>query len=289
MKVFLSWSGERSRKMAEALKTWLPDVLQAVQPWISSQDISKGSRGLKDIADELSEVNFGIVCVTAQNQFSQWVNFEAGALSKQMGESLVVPLLLDIKIAELTGPLSQFQATDSASKEDVLQLMRDINAALGDSGITGDRLGRAFDRYWPDLEEQLNGIRVEDGNSQPVRSSTDMLEEALVLIRQQERRIARLDDDVRLRFQEREAGRYIQIPAEDRVIRVEGEDRVIRFEGSRSGNPLAGMILAELQTVATSLGIGGAQRMRKSQVIDAIEERMKSEGLSLRDVIDRPN
>lgn len=76
MKVFLSWSGERSQRMAEIQKTWLPDVLQAVEPWVSSQDISKGSRGLRDVADELAEFNFGIVCVTAEKQKSQWVNFE---------------------------------------------------------------------------------------------------------------------------------------------------------------------------------------------------------------------
>ncbi|MFJ8081922.1 TIR domain-containing protein [Streptomyces sp. NPDC096205] len=276
MKVFLSWSGKRSQKMAEALKTWLPDVLQAVHPWISSQDISKGSRGLKDIADELAEVNFGIICVTAENQKSQWVNFEAGALSKQMGESLVVPLLLDIKIAELTGPLAQFQATESASKEDVYQLMKDINAALGDSGITSDRLSRAFDRYWPDLEEQLKGIRAEEGSGEHVRSSTDMLEELLVLIRQQERRITRLSDDVRILFQAPDPDRYIQIPAEDRVIKV---------EAARYRSPFEGMALAELQGIASALGIREAHRLRKSQIIKVVQDHMESQGLSLRDVM----
>ncbi|MFE5968240.1 toll/interleukin-1 receptor domain-containing protein [Streptomyces sp. NPDC056463] len=276
MRVFLSWSGERSKKMAETLKTWLPDVLQAVQPWISSQDISKGSRGLREIADELAEVNFGIICVTAENQASQWVNFEAGALSKQMGESLVVPLLLDIKTTELTGPLAQFQATESASKEDVKQLMGDVNTALGDSGITDDRLARAFDRAWPDLEEKLESIRGEGGSSNPARSTTDMLEELLVLMRQQDRRIARLDDEVRITFQERDTDRSTKISAEDRVIRV---------EASKYGDPFPGLTLTRVQEIASNLGIRDVQHLREGKLIEEILRRMESQGLSFGDVM----
>ncbi|WP_036327437.1 Rho termination factor N-terminal domain-containing protein, partial [Microbispora sp. ATCC PTA-5024] len=41
----------------------------------------------------------------------------------------------------------------------------------------------------------------------------------------------------------------------------------------RSGTGLAGMVLPELQAMATSLGITGTGRMRKSQLIAAIQEK----------------
>lgn len=62
MKLFLSWSGTVSQRIAEALREWLPNVVQSVQPWMSSEDIEKGVRWSIDIAAELSQTRVGILC-----------------------------------------------------------------------------------------------------------------------------------------------------------------------------------------------------------------------------------
>ena len=36
MHVFISWSGERSKALAVALRDWLPLVLHYVEPWVFS-------------------------------------------------------------------------------------------------------------------------------------------------------------------------------------------------------------------------------------------------------------
>lgn len=82
MKVFISWSGERSKKVALIFHEWLPQVIQSLEPFASSEDIEKGSRWNTDIAQELKESTFGLICVTKDNLSAPWLNFEAGALSK---------------------------------------------------------------------------------------------------------------------------------------------------------------------------------------------------------------
>ena len=89
MKVFLSWSGSRSHKVALVFRDWLPSVIQEIVPYVSSEDIDKGARWSTDIAKELSDSKFGILCVTRDNINAPWLTFEAGALSKTMDKAFV--------------------------------------------------------------------------------------------------------------------------------------------------------------------------------------------------------
>lgn len=41
MKIFVSWSGKRSKAVAELMSDWLKCVIQASQPWISTRDIDR--------------------------------------------------------------------------------------------------------------------------------------------------------------------------------------------------------------------------------------------------------
>jgi hypothetical protein len=131
MKVFLSWSGELSHKIAIELREWLPFVIQSVEPYVSSEDIDKGTRWSIDIAKELENSSFGILCVTPQNLDAPWLNFEAGALSKAFNTASVSPFLFGLKPSDLKkSPLLQFQST-LYDKKDFLKLIYSINNSLG--------------------------------------------------------------------------------------------------------------------------------------------------------------
>ena len=67
MKVFISWSGDMSKNVAEAIREWLPSVLQTVKPYFTPSDIEKGTRWSSDIASELDDSKAGIFCVTSEN------------------------------------------------------------------------------------------------------------------------------------------------------------------------------------------------------------------------------
>lgn len=57
MKVFISWSGERSQALALALRDWLPLVLHYVEPWLLEADVSAGDRWVQAVAKELEASN----------------------------------------------------------------------------------------------------------------------------------------------------------------------------------------------------------------------------------------
>lgn len=84
MKIFISWSGDRSELLAKALRDWFPLVLHYVDPWLSQSDIQAGERWGIEVAKELETCNFGVICVTKENLNSPWILFEAGALAKSM-------------------------------------------------------------------------------------------------------------------------------------------------------------------------------------------------------------
>lgn len=181
MKVFISWSGTRSQAIAHALRDWLPDVLQTVEPFLSSADIEAGQRWSQELAEQLDKTSFGLVCVTADNQDAPWLNFEAGALAKALGASTVVPLLDDLKPTDLTGPLSQFQAK-LVTREGLEDIVAAINGAMP-APLSDERLKRAVGRSWPELEEKLEHLRAARTESHSPRGDRDLLEEILSRVR----------------------------------------------------------------------------------------------------------
>ena len=187
MKVFLSWSGHKSHEVALAMRDWLPSVIQTIEPYVSSEDIDKGARWSTDIAKELEDSTFGILCVTKENIEAPWLLFEAGALSKMMDKSYVCPFIFDLKRAEVKGPILQFQST-IFEKSDVKKLIFSINKACGEVALKEEFLGRTFDVWWPTLEENLNKITDSKEVENAVETKVDginneILEEILELSR----------------------------------------------------------------------------------------------------------
>ncbi|MDQ6910973.1 MAG: toll/interleukin-1 receptor domain-containing protein [Actinomycetota bacterium] len=127
MKVFISWSGRRSHEVAEALSGWLKKVIQSAEPWTSSE-MERGVKWLAEISKSLDAHSIGILCVTPGNMKAPWLNFEAGALSKQIGDEVrVIPYLLDFRSPnELQPPLGQFNAS-LADEQGTFDLVETLN------------------------------------------------------------------------------------------------------------------------------------------------------------------
>src|SRR5215216_6597371 len=208
MLVFISWSGSRSKRVAEALEKWLSMVLQAVNPWLSL-DIEKGARWSPVIAERLEQSKVGIICVSRDNVDSHWLLFEAGALSKTK-DAYVCTLLIDLRPADLSAPLAQFQAT-TTEKEDIRRLAHTINSAVqrcGECSPSDQVLNDTFEALWPILNTVLKEVVQSSGesdSSKKLRADRELLEEIVEILRHREQRQVQLptiDDEIaRLRGQ----------------------------------------------------------------------------------------
>ncbi|MBI3546848.1 MAG: toll-Interleukin receptor [Gammaproteobacteria bacterium] len=200
MKTFISWSGSVSHRVALTLKEWLPNVIQAVNPFVSSEDIAKGARWFPEIGAQL-EKNFGILCLTPENLAAPWLLFEAGALSKALDQAKVSPFLIGVSKADVKGPLAQFQMTEP-TREDVKKLVSTINNSQPDKdqSLPAAKLDAAFDKWWPDLEGHISTLTKEaaaPAAAVPVRADRDILEEILNTTRGLSQELQTLKQDQR--------------------------------------------------------------------------------------------
>jgi hypothetical protein len=186
MLVFISWSGTRSKAVAQALQSWLRQVIQAVKPWLSA-DIKKGQRWGPEVTGNLEQSRVGIICLTKDNLSAPWILFEAGAISKTK-DAHVCTFLLDLAHSDVDYPLAQFQHT-KAVKEDIFQLLQTINGQLEKERALADEILRSvFDTNWPALEKAIEAAAAlpleKAGES---RSEMEILQEVLELSRNQGR------------------------------------------------------------------------------------------------------
>lgn len=229
MKIFISWSGAESHKVACILRDWLPSVIQSVTPYVSSEDIDKGARWSTDIAKELEDSGYGIICVTPSNLAAPWINFEAGALSKKVDKAYVTPFLFRVKRSEVSGPLLQFQST-VAEKDDVIKMLRSVNGRIPEAERLKDmQLAKAFEVWWPQLEAELSKIPLpppppQSSPPQPTtKEQSDILEEILDLVRQQQRVLNSPESLLPPPYLEYAFDKFREVKKDDRFREIEWE------------------------------------------------------------------
>lgn len=181
IKVFISHStgdpggqeNHPSQAVAQALYEWLPLMIQSVQPFLAEHDITPGTEWLAAIMKRLHRSKIGIICLTPDTIEKPWLNFEAGAIARQLKgqKRLVIPYMFGFQSTEgeksstlgslqkeLAGkPLGNFQGL-VANREDTLKLVQTLNESLP-IRLVDDRLEKAFDAWWPRLNEKFTNIK----------------------------------------------------------------------------------------------------------------------------------
>ncbi len=243
MKVFLSWSGERSRQAAVILKEWLEQTIQALEPWMSP-DTEKGANWSQSIGDELAATRVGIVIVTGENVASPWLNFEAGALGKTKNGRPCV-FLLDVQSSDVKGPLGQFQHT-RFEESDIRKLVSDLNRWVADESersLSESALLRVLARSFPELQQRLKEIPAAEAN-EPQRKVPDLARETLQVVRTIRREISELRHSAVVQ------GRTLVSAAEFHVDLVE----------SASADIVRATLISELGALSAHVALVGAEQ-----------------------------
>jgi TIR domain-containing protein len=202
MKVFLSWSGERSKAVAAALHELLPSMLQPISCWLSEGGLAKGKPWYDQLARERDSILFAILCVTPENKDSPWVVWEAGFLSAvpALGDRRVAPLAIGMSKGALSGgPLAIYHGIDTTN-EDLLRLLNDINGVVpAEKRISPQVLKRTFGFVWPDLERRIIAARDLPRKAPVVPKATadDQLSQVLALLRENQREGAEIKAMIR--------------------------------------------------------------------------------------------
>jgi len=194
VQVFISWSGDRSKAVAELLDEWIQCVLQAIRPWMSSKDIDRGSLWFSEITDQLKDTKIGIICLTKDNLDKPWILFESGALAKGLSSARVCTFLIDLEPTDVGNPLAQFNHT-LPTKDGVYELVRTLNSSLGERALREKVLEQVFETYWPQFESGFKKALEDNpaGEHTPPRSEESILSEVLRTVRVLDRRLRTLE------------------------------------------------------------------------------------------------
>jgi hypothetical protein len=183
MRIFISWPKE-SKSLAEFFGKWIADVIQQVEPWISSRDLESGSPWFGEVSTALSEIGYGVVFVTKSNFAEPWLMFETGALQSAI-RSRVTPVFCNLEPFDVSKTSLYHLMGVTVTPEGFFRLVTDINNACI-KPLPLLRLKESFDRLWPDFDKEFKATTFEAGpTSKPtIEERWEKIDDALQLILQ---------------------------------------------------------------------------------------------------------
>lgn len=174
-------------RVAEVWADLVRELFDVAEPFMSEENIGAGERGLTKIAAELAGTSFGIIVVTQENQSSQWLNYEAGALSKDLNDQTVrvAPSLVDFaRKNDVTGPLGQFQASmldKNGVKHVLLEIAKVVEA---DEAAVTKRFNNAWNQEYEARFDEARQRAHDAPRVEHQRSSDEILDEVLTIVRE---------------------------------------------------------------------------------------------------------
>ena len=123
--LFISWSGETGKKVADLIYDWMDRIYEDVNSKVFfSTRIRSGRHGFTDIINALNDCKKGFFIITRERVNSPWLHFEAGAVFKANNENDIIPIYVALKREWITNdPLIDFQSTISFEYDGIHNLI----------------------------------------------------------------------------------------------------------------------------------------------------------------------
>ncbi len=131
--IFYCWSHARSHRVAMALDAFVSGVAKDLlgidyHSFLSSQAIPMGKRWFDYLMAELGKANAAVLCFTPEALGSDWIHYEAGAMSARFGFERIMVYLHGVS-ETFSGPLGEFQAAAS-TRESTRKMVGDLLVSL---------------------------------------------------------------------------------------------------------------------------------------------------------------
>lgn len=163
MKIFISWSGEKSKKIAGLIRNFLVGIFRdEVEIFLSTRDIEHGEQWFNKIINELSTANYGVFIITDENKTAPWMLFEAGVLYRGVSRNRLSLFLIDNSPKEICDPLNRFNM-GFISEEELFLLVKEIRTInKGEMSYEqGQQLRLSFDFAWAGFEKEYNQLLID--------------------------------------------------------------------------------------------------------------------------------
>lgn len=152
---------------------------------MSDQDIKAGTNWSERIKRELANTTVGIICMTPENQDAKWINYEMGALSKEVkdGDSRVIPLLIGFSgTQEIGQPAASLNMVmlGAAGFKKIATSLNDVSEIKRDK----PDLDLVSDMWWEQLGSPMEEAAKKSPPGEPEpRSEGAMVAEVLETVR----------------------------------------------------------------------------------------------------------
>lgn len=168
MKIFISWSKSKSRRLADATKLFLQKILNNNVEIFFSPDMYKGTCVDHVIHDNLLNCDKCIVCITLENYKNPWLMYEAGVVYgahyQKPGGGIVIPLLFD-SIPEWSSwidkPLNRYvpirfsNSDEKSAKSEFKKFIDELSCELSIS-VNTSSFNKKWSIYYKDVKNILS-------------------------------------------------------------------------------------------------------------------------------------